>query len=180
MMRGIVDVFAAYERDVIRARTRAALGVKKARGERVGEVAYGFRVAVDGVRLEHDEAEQGVLAVVRELRAAGLSQRAIASALTERGLLSRSGKPFGSARNGSAWGLRGGGTWAALGGRAGGKWPKESGMSQTKSQARGRGPNEELHCAVKIVWVAFKTQREDARALAQAIVRFDPRAVVSG
>jgi len=33
-----VDVFAQYERAVIRARTRAALGVKKARGERVGSV----------------------------------------------------------------------------------------------------------------------------------------------
>jgi hypothetical protein len=31
MMRGIVDVFAQYEREVIRARTRAALAVKKTR-----------------------------------------------------------------------------------------------------------------------------------------------------
>ena len=44
-MRGIVDVFAAYEREVIRARTRAALGVKRARGERTGEIPYGYRVA---------------------------------------------------------------------------------------------------------------------------------------
>ena len=94
MMRGIVDVFAAYERDVIRARTRAALGVKKARGERVGEVTYGYRLAGDGVRLEEDAAEQAVLSAVRELRAAGLSQRAIAGELTARGMLSRVGTPF--------------------------------------------------------------------------------------
>lgn len=95
MMRGIVDVFAAYEREVIRARTRAALGVKKARGERTGEVPYGFRASVDGVRIEADEAEQGVIAVVRELQAAGLSQRAIAAQLSARGLVSRAGTPFG-------------------------------------------------------------------------------------
>lgn len=94
MMRGIVDVFAAYERDVIRARTRAALGVKKARGERVGEVTYGYRLAADGVRLEVDPAEQAVLSAVRELRAAGLSQRAIAGELTARRMLSRVGTPF--------------------------------------------------------------------------------------
>jgi DNA invertase Pin-like site-specific DNA recombinase len=95
MMRGIVDVFAAYEREVIRARTRAALGVKRARGERTGEVPYGFRIAADGVRLEEEPGEQAVLAAVRELRAAGLSQRAIAAELTARGLLSRAGRPFG-------------------------------------------------------------------------------------
>jgi DNA invertase Pin-like site-specific DNA recombinase len=94
MMRGIVDVFAAYEREVIRARTRAALGVKKARGERVGEVTYGFRLAADGVHLELDAAEQGVLAAVHELRAAGMSQRAIVAELAARGLVSRSGRPF--------------------------------------------------------------------------------------
>lgn len=95
MMRGIVDVFAQYEREVIKARTRAALGVKKARGERTGEVAYGYRIAADGVRVEEDSAEQGVLAVVRELRAAGLSQRKIAATLTMRGLVSRASQPFG-------------------------------------------------------------------------------------
>jgi DNA invertase Pin-like site-specific DNA recombinase len=95
MMRGVVDLFAAYEREVIKARTRAALGVKKARGERVGEVAYGFRVSSDGRNLEADEAEQGVLAQVAELRAAGLSQRAIVAELAARGLVSRSGRSFG-------------------------------------------------------------------------------------
>jgi DNA invertase Pin-like site-specific DNA recombinase len=52
MMRGIQDLFAMYERLVIKARTRAALSVKRARGERVGQVPYGFRVAADGVTLE--------------------------------------------------------------------------------------------------------------------------------
>jgi site-specific DNA recombinase len=95
MMRGVVDVFAQYERDMIRARTRAALAAKSAKGERVGAVPYGYALAVDGVRLEADPAEQGVRTVVRELRAAGLSQRSIAGELARRGLLSRSGQAFG-------------------------------------------------------------------------------------
>src|SRR5208283_5076480 len=42
MMRGIVDVFAQYERGMIRSRTKAALAAKKAKGECVGQVPYGF------------------------------------------------------------------------------------------------------------------------------------------
>jgi DNA invertase Pin-like site-specific DNA recombinase len=95
MMRGVVDVFAQYERDMIRARTKAALAAKSAKGERAGSITFGFRLATDGIHVERDEAEQGVLAVVRELRAAGLSQRSIAAELAARGLLSRSGQAFG-------------------------------------------------------------------------------------
>lgn len=94
MMRGIVDVFAAYEREVIRARTRAALAVKKSRGERTGEIPYGHRLSADGVRIEGDPAEQGVIAIVRELRAGGLSQRAIVRELAARGIVSRGGRPL--------------------------------------------------------------------------------------
>jgi DNA invertase Pin-like site-specific DNA recombinase len=94
-MRTILDGAAAYERALIRARTKAALGAKAARGERTGEVAYGYHLAADGIRIEADEAEQAVLAAVRELRAAGLSHRAIVQALADRGLVSRSGRAFG-------------------------------------------------------------------------------------
>ncbi len=90
-MRSILDAAAQYERALIRARTKAALGAKKARGERAGTVAYGYRLAADGVRVEPDAAEQGVLSVVRELRAAGMSHRAIVAALAARGLASRAG-----------------------------------------------------------------------------------------
>src|SRR5204862_6543407 len=50
LLRGIVDLFAQYERAVIRARTKAALAVKKARGERTGGVPLG-RVATCGRRV---------------------------------------------------------------------------------------------------------------------------------
>ena len=57
LMRRIVDAFGEYERLLIKARTRAALLAKKARGERYGQVPYGRRLAGDGIRLEPDPAE---------------------------------------------------------------------------------------------------------------------------
>jgi len=93
-MRTVIDGAAAYERALIRARTKAALAAKASKGERVGTVPYGYQLAVDGVSLEANTDEQAVLAIVRELRASGLSQRAIVAELTSRSLLSRAGRPF--------------------------------------------------------------------------------------
>lgn len=57
MMRGVVDVFAAYERDMIKSRTKEALQSKKAKGERIsGPVPYGFMLAPDGM---HPADRQG-------------------------------------------------------------------------------------------------------------------------
>src|ERR1019366_5979320 len=41
-MRTVIDGAAEYERALIRARTKAALAAKKAKGECVGQVPYGF------------------------------------------------------------------------------------------------------------------------------------------
>jgi len=92
--RGAVSLLASYQRAVHRARTRDALAAKQARGERVGAVPYGYRVAPDGVRLERDEAEQEVLRYVRELASAGLSQRQIVKDLEARGVVGRTGMPL--------------------------------------------------------------------------------------
>lgn len=92
-MRTIVDGAAAYERALIRARTKAALAAKKARGERAGTVPYGFFADAAG-RLSPCEPEQAVLAQVRRLRDAGLSQRAIVAELARVGLVGRTGRPF--------------------------------------------------------------------------------------
>ena len=92
-MRTILDAAAAYERALIRARTKAALGAKKARGERAGAVPYGFVADADG-KLTKSDAEQAVISNVLELRAAGLSLRAVVAELSNRGLVSRSGKSF--------------------------------------------------------------------------------------
>lgn len=93
-MRTILDAAAAYERALIRGRIVAALAVKKARGERVGSVPYGFTLAADGVQLVEDEAEQSVIKLVRAARARGLSLARVAAELEAAGIVSRTGKPF--------------------------------------------------------------------------------------
>ena len=89
LMRRMVDAFAEYERLVIGARTKAALGAMKSRGERVGSIPYGFRVALDGKTLIEDQDEQETLALVHDLQAEGLSLRAIAARLESAGRRSR-------------------------------------------------------------------------------------------
>ena len=93
LMRTIVDAFAEYERNLIRARTSAALEQKRKRGEKTGgEVPFGWQLADDGVHLVLDESEQKVLELVRQLREEGESLRSIAEELERRGVVSRRGK----------------------------------------------------------------------------------------
>ena len=94
LMRGIVDVFAAYERGVIKSRTRAALAVKRTRGERIGGIPYGHELAADGVHLAENAAEQAVIGQIRGLRAAGLSLRSVTAECMRLGMVSRVGRPF--------------------------------------------------------------------------------------
>ena len=96
LMRTMVDAFAQYERAMIAARTKAALAVKRARGEAVSHAPYGYR-AVDG-RLEPDAAEQVVIAQVRALRDAGMSFRGIVAELARAGVLGRTGASLGVAQ----------------------------------------------------------------------------------
>jgi DNA invertase Pin-like site-specific DNA recombinase len=91
LMRRIVDAFAEYERLVIKARTRAALGAKKKRGERVGGIPYGFELGADQVHLVLCPAEQDVLAMIREMRANGHTLVSIADELNRRGIKRREG-----------------------------------------------------------------------------------------
>ncbi len=91
LMRSIVAAMAAYERALIRSRTRAALAVKKARGERVGGVPYGFRVG-EGKRLVPDASEADAVALARRLRSEGNSLREIGAALDAAGHAPRTGK----------------------------------------------------------------------------------------
>ena len=94
MLRGILDVFAAYERQVIRARTRAALAAKRARGERTGTVPFGY-VADAAGRLAPDADEQAVIAAARAMRGAGWSIRAIVAELERVGTVGRTGRALG-------------------------------------------------------------------------------------
>lgn len=93
-MRSILDAAAAYERALIRSRTKAALAAKKARGERTGTVRYGYTADESG-RLVENPAEQAVIAQVHALRAAGLSQRGIVAELARVGIVGRTGRALG-------------------------------------------------------------------------------------
>jgi DNA invertase Pin-like site-specific DNA recombinase len=96
LLRGMVDLFAQYERALIRSRTRAALAVKRSRGERIGKVPLGYSVDADGCHLVENPTEQQALALIRDLRAEGLSLRAVTARLNESVTPSR----------GSRWHLR--------------------------------------------------------------------------
>jgi len=91
LMRRMLDAFYEFELAKIRMRTREALAVKKSRGERTGGVPYGQRLAADGVHLEPDAGEQEKIRVARELRAGGLSLRAVGRALAGKGMFPRTG-----------------------------------------------------------------------------------------
>jgi DNA invertase Pin-like site-specific DNA recombinase len=90
-MRSIMDAAAAFERGLIRQRTRAALGAKRLAGERTGEVPFGWNLGDDG-RLVENAAEQKVLANIRDCRAAGMSLRQIASILTTANVPTKKGR----------------------------------------------------------------------------------------
>lgn len=90
-MKSVIDAAGVYERDLIRARTRAAMAEKRAEGCRVGEVPFGWEIGADG-RLIAVESEQLVLDSIIECRASGMSLRQIAAGLNERGILTKKGK----------------------------------------------------------------------------------------
>ncbi len=77
-MLTVIAAFAEMERNYISERTRSALAAKKARGERLGNPAFGLL-----------HGEERVRQVARELRSQQLSLRAIASALQDRGFVPR-------------------------------------------------------------------------------------------
>ncbi len=97
LMRRIIDAFSEHERLLIGARTKAALKAKRARGERAGNVPFGFRATPEG-RLEREDREQMIIAEAVALRAAGRSFRDIALDLACRGFIGRAGRPLGLAQ----------------------------------------------------------------------------------
>ena len=90
-MRQVIDAAAVYERNLIKARTKAALAAKRRAGERTGEVPFGWRLD-DAGRLAEDAAEQNVLAKIMVCRAAGMSLRQIAAILTGAGIVTKKGR----------------------------------------------------------------------------------------
>jgi DNA invertase Pin-like site-specific DNA recombinase len=95
LLRRVADLFAEYERLMTKARTRAALAAMKRRGRRTGGIPLGHDLADDGERskrgnrpnlLVPNEAELATLATIAELKAGGLSLRAVAAELDRLGV----------------------------------------------------------------------------------------------
>lgn len=88
-----------WEREVAAERTEEIVSYKQSNGEYIGgEVPYGCRlmppVEKAPIQLAPNEDEQAVIRLARELRATGLSLRAVAVELAADGQQNRSGRPF--------------------------------------------------------------------------------------
>jgi hypothetical protein len=70
--------------------TKEALDRKRALGERIGEIPFGYTVAEDGRKLIEHAGEQVVIQQVLSLRDGGLSLRKIAAS----GVVGRTGRPL--------------------------------------------------------------------------------------
>jgi DNA invertase Pin-like site-specific DNA recombinase len=96
MVRQLLDVFAEFERGMIRARTRAALAARRTRGLRVsGHLPFGRALGADGRSLVPCPGEAATVRLAYELRRERLTLRAVAVRLAYAGHMARSGRPFG-------------------------------------------------------------------------------------
>src|SRR3984893_17850913 len=91
LVMNIMAAVSQWEREAMGERTRGALQHKRGSGDRVGNIAFGYRLAPDGRHVEPDPGEQTVLTDIRELRGSGISLRRIAGTLNARGLTTRRG-----------------------------------------------------------------------------------------
>ncbi len=91
LVLNIMTAVSQWEREAIGERTRDALSHKRGKGERVGNLAFGYRLAHDGQHLEADPGEQQALAEIRRLRTDGMALRGIAAALNHRAYRTRRG-----------------------------------------------------------------------------------------
>lgn len=94
LLTGVVDLFAEYERELIAARTKAALAQRRARGQSTGTAPYGFTTPPRSKRLVPEPHEQYVLSQIRALGSRGIGVCAIAAALNRAGFRCRSGAPW--------------------------------------------------------------------------------------
>jgi DNA invertase Pin-like site-specific DNA recombinase len=95
LVASILGAVHQWEREAAAERTSAAMqGMRTAGLYTGGIVRYGFKLGADGRTLEEDADEQRVLVLVRELRAKGLSLRAVARDLEAAGYYARGGKSW--------------------------------------------------------------------------------------
>lgn len=94
LLRSVLLAVAEFEKSMIGLRVRAALQVKKSRGEMTGVAPYGMRLSSDGKTLEPHPEETAIKDRLRQLRASGLTVRGVLQRANEEGLCNRKGKAF--------------------------------------------------------------------------------------
>jgi DNA invertase Pin-like site-specific DNA recombinase len=83
---------AEMERNLTRERTRSALAIKKANGQRVGAIPYGYDLAPAGHTLILTKAEQAIIGEIRAMRSSGMRLQSIARTLSARRVPTKKGK----------------------------------------------------------------------------------------
>jgi DNA invertase Pin-like site-specific DNA recombinase len=89
MVFRLLAVLAEFERDLVSERTSTALQHKKAQGERVGGIPFGYQD--NGGKIEPLEREQSTITLILSLRNQGLTLRGIQAALAAQGIGNRNG-----------------------------------------------------------------------------------------
>lgn len=93
-LRTVIDGAAQLERRLISQRTKDALAVKRERGERVGGIPRGYRLAADGATLEVCPEETATIRRAQELRREGRSIRQIGHDLATEQRMTRTGRSY--------------------------------------------------------------------------------------
>lgn len=83
---------AEMERNLTRERTRSAMAVKRANGQRIGTVPYGYDLGPDGASLIPNDTEQAVIAEIQAMRRLGMKLQSIAKELTRREVSTKTGR----------------------------------------------------------------------------------------
>jgi site-specific DNA recombinase len=94
LVLNVMTAVSQWEREAIGERTRDALHHKRAHGERIGNIRFGYRLAADGLHLEPDTGEQAALSAIRSLRESRHTLREIATRLNEQGFRTRRGSAW--------------------------------------------------------------------------------------
>ena len=91
MIFRLMAVLAEFERDQISERTSMALHHMRSKGERTGQIPFGYDLSANGVDLVVNYEEQDALQVMREMRVAGDSFRTIGAHLEGSGVPTKRG-----------------------------------------------------------------------------------------
>lgn len=89
----VMSGLAQLERETTVQRITDVLQHKKANGERVGQIPFGYQLAQDGRTLEPHADEQRAIEIVNELHANGESLQKIADKLNSMNILNKKGEP---------------------------------------------------------------------------------------